>query len=151
MDFTKKMLLILGIMIVSLSLIFAVSTFQPHKSSQNLQNQSQNGQINLQWNTDLNSGLKMAVKSNKLVFIDFYADWCGYCKKLDTETFSDNAVKQKFAQSYVLVRVNVDQNPDLASKYNIYGLPTMVILDSSGNELKRQEGFVTAQQLLNML
>jgi thioredoxin 1 len=151
MDFTKKMLLILGVVIFSVSIIFAVSTFQAHKSSQNLQNQTQNGQINLQWNTDLNSGLKMALKSNKLVFIDFYADWCGYCKKLDTETFSNNAVKQKFAQSYVLVKVNVDQNPDLASKYNIYGLPTVVILDSSGNELKRQEGFVTAQQLLNIL
>ncbi len=151
MDFTKKMLLILGVVVVVVAAIFAVSTFQGHKNSQSLQNQTQNQQINLQWNNDLNSALKLAEKSNKLVFVDFHADWCGYCNQLDSETFTNDAVKQKFAQRYVLVKINVDQNPDLASQYKVYALPTIVIFDSNGNELKRQEGFVTPQKLLNTL
>lgn len=149
--FYRKMLLILGIVVVCVFAMFVISSFQGQNSSQQLQNQTQNQQINLQWNTDLNSALKLAEKSNKLVFVDFYADWCGYCKQLDEDTFSDPNVKQRFAQSYVLVKVNVDQNSDLASKYKVYGLPTLVILDTNGNEIKRQEGFVTPVELLNML
>ena len=80
------------------------------------------------WNNDFNSALINAQKSNKLVFVDFYADWCGYCKELDEKTYPDQGVQQRLAQKYVAVKVNVDQNPDLATKYNIYGLPTLVII-----------------------
>jgi thiol:disulfide interchange protein DsbD len=99
----------------------------------------------------MDAAFKLAEKSNKLVFVDFYADWCGYCKQLDEDTFVNQNVKQKFAQSYVLVKINVDQNPELASKYQVYGLPTLVVMDSNGNVIKRQEGFVSAGELLNIL
>jgi thioredoxin 1 len=149
MDFYKKMLIILAIVVICVLTLLVVSNFQ--KNTQKLQNQTPNSNINLQWNTDMNNALKIAQKSNKMVFADFYADWCGYCKQLDEDTFTNQNVKQKFVQRYVLVKINVDQNPELASKYQIYGLPTMVILDSNGNVIKRQEGFVSAGELLNIL
>ena len=151
MDFLNKMLLILAVVVMCILGIFAITNIQGHKSTQQLENQTQNSQINLQWNTDLNAALKLAEKSNKLVFVDFYADWCGYCKQLDEDTFTDQRVKQKFVQRYILVKVNVDQNPELASKYQVYGLPSLIIMDSNGNEIKRQEGFLTPVELLNIL
>lgn len=144
------MLMILGVVILGVIIIYAVSNIEKGAQTQP-HNQSQNQQITLQWNTNLNTSLTSAQKDNKLVFIDFYTDWCGYCKQLDEETFTDQAVKEKFAQKYVLVKINGDQNPDLVSKYQIYGYPTLVILDSNGNEVKRQEGFVTPSEILSIL
>ncbi len=71
MEFYQKMLLILGIVVVGVLAIFAISSLQDHKSSQLSNNQTQNQQINLQWNTDLTFGLKLAEKSNKLVLLIF--------------------------------------------------------------------------------
>ncbi len=149
MEFYKKMLLLLVIVVSSVLILFAVTNFQ--KNTQKQQDQTSNSEINIQWNTDLNAAFGLAQKSNKLVFADFYADWCGYCKQLDEDTFVNQNVKQKFAQSYVLVKINVDQNPELASKYQVYSLPTLIIMDSNGNVIKRQEGFVSAGELLNIL
>lgn len=141
------MLIVLGIVVLCIIVIYAVSTIEKNTETQQSQNQS----IKLQWNIDLNSGFLLAQKSNKLVFVDFYADWCGYCKELDENTYTDTYVQQRLAQKYVLVKINVDQNPDLASKYKVYGLPTLVILDANGNEIKRQEGYVTPSELLNII
>ena len=141
------MLIVLGIVVLFIIVIYAVSTIEKNTETQQSQNQS----IKLQWNFDLNSGFLLAQKSNKLVFVDFYADWCGYCKELDENTYTDTYVQQRLAQKYVLVKINVDQNPDLASKYKVYGLPTLVILDANGNEIKRQEGYVTPSELLNII
>lgn len=149
MEFYKKMLLLLVIVVSSVLILFAVTSFQ--KNTQKQQDQTSNSEINIQWNTDINAAFGLAQKSNKLVFADFYADWCGYCKQLDEDTFVNQNVKQKFAQSYVLVKINVDQNPELASKYQVYSLPTLIIMDSNGNVIKRQEGFVSAGELLNIL
>ena len=148
MDYLKKILLVVVIVVVVLGIILTISSFQGQNNSKQL---NQNDQINLQWSTDLNSSLKESEKSNKLVFIDFYADWCGYCKELNKVTFTDQKVKEKFAQKYVLVKINGDLYPDLTSKYKVYGYPTLLILDSNGNEIKRQTGFVSATDLLNIL
>jgi thioredoxin 1 len=143
----KKLLLILGIIIAAILVVYAVS------SSQNNNNftSSNQSQVELKWYTDLNSALQEAQKTNKQVFIDFYADWCPYCKELDKKTFPDTRVSAKLAQNYVLVKINTDQNPDLASQYKVYGLPTMVILNSNGQEVNRISGYVTPEQLLNQL
>ncbi len=140
----KKLLLILGIVIAAVLVIYAVS------SSQN-NNDSQSQTVNLKWYTDINPALQEAQKTNKQVFIDFYADWCPYCKELDKNTFPDPKVSAILAQKYVLVKINTDQNPALASQYQVYGLPTMVILNSNGQEIKRITGYVTPEQMLNQL
>jgi thioredoxin 1 len=148
LNFNQKMLLILGIVIMGVLIIFAVNNLE--KTSQT-QNSGQNNPPAIQWNDNLDSAINTAQKSNKLIFVDFYADWCGYCKQLDEKTYPNGQVEEVMAQKYVAVKVNVDQNPDLASKYSVYGLPTLVIMDSNGNEIKKVEGYQTPTELLNIL
>ena len=105
----------------------------------------------LKWGTDLNSALQEARNTDKNVFIDFYADWCPYCKELDEKTFKDTRVQDKLSQNYVAVKINTDDNPELASQYKVYSLPTLVILNSDGQEVKRYNGYVSADDLFAML
>lgn len=118
--------------------------------SQN-QNTSQNESTNLNWHADLNSALNEANQTNKPVFIDFYTTWCTYCKQLDETTLSDSRVQEKLSKNYVVAKIDADKYPDIASNYKIYGYPTLLVLDSNGVEIKRIEGYVDSNTLLNQL
>lgn len=75
--------------------------------------------------------------------IDFYADWCGPCKMLAPvlETVSD-----KFAGKVDIYKVNVDQEEELASLFNVRSIPTLVFIPMNG-ELKIAQGAVGQSQL----
>ncbi len=106
---------------------------------------------NLNWHTDLNSAISEAKNTNKPVFVDFYADWCSYCRKLDVNTFSDPRVQDKLKSSYILAKIDVDKNSQIATQYKVYGLPTMMILNPDGSEIKRNEGYLGPDELLSKL
>jgi thioredoxin 1 len=140
----NKLFAILGIMLM----VVAISGCTSLPGSQN---NSSTGSSGISWNKDLNTAFGQAQTSNKMVFADFYADWCHYCNQMDSETYTDVNVQQKIAQSYIAVKINTDDHPDLSSQYGIYGLPTIIIFDSNGNEIKRMEGYQSPSQLLGQL
>ena len=93
------------------------------------------------------AALTSARTSGKPVVIDFYADWCLPCKELDQKTFSDASVAHELDR---FVRVKADltaaddaRTKELTKQYAIVGVPTIVILDAAGNEMKdaRLTGF----------
>jgi thiol:disulfide interchange protein DsbD len=145
----NKVVLSLGIVLIVLIGIVIAMSQVAFKSTGNDSSQD-NSQV-LQWNTNLDSALQEAKNTNKSVFVDFHADWCAYCQKMDEGTYTDSQVKEKLTQDYVLVKVNVDENQNLSSKYQAYSLPTMVILDSDGNEIKRIIGYQSSDQLLSQI
>ena len=73
--------------------------------------------------------------------LKFYATWCGPCKSLSAVIES---IKDEIP--YVIEEIDSDENMDMARKYNIRSLPTMVIVDGD-TEVKRQMGMMNAQQL----
>lgn len=133
----------LGIILVATLVVLIV--FGPSNWANNQSN------VDINWHTDLNSALQDAKNTNKSIFIDFYGEGCSYCKELSENTLSDSSVEKKLNQDYVAVKINTGQNPDLSSQYKIYELPTLVILNSNGQEIKRQEGYLSADQLLNWI
>jgi thiol:disulfide interchange protein DsbD len=140
----NKSFTILGIMLMVV--VISGCTFLP-----GTQTNSSTSSSGINWNTDLNTAFGQAQASNKMVFADFYADWCHYCKQMDSETYTDINVQQRIAQSYIAVKIDTDDHPDLSSQYGIYGLPTIIIFDSNGQEIKRIEGYQSASQLLSQL
>lgn len=140
----NKLLAILGIMLM-------VVVISGCTSLPGTQANSSTGSSGINWNTDLNTALGQAQASNKMVFADFYADWCHYCTQMDSETYTDANVQQRIAQSYIAVKIDTDDHPDLSSQYNIYGLPTIIIFNSNGQEIKRIEGYQSPSQLLSQL
>ncbi len=75
--------------------------------------------------------------------LKFYADWCAPCKMISTII---DGVKDKLPVP--VEEINIDENNDIAKKYGIRGVPTLVMVDESGAEVKRQVGMVTEKGLL---
>jgi thioredoxin 1 len=66
---------------------------------------------------------KEVIEEKGLVFVDFYADWCGPCKM--TAPIIDDLAKEM--TNIKFVKVNVDENPELASTYQVFSIPTFMI------------------------
>lgn len=99
----------------------------------------------------LSEALQKAKTSDKQVFAVFESDTCTYCHQLRQNTLNDAQVMEKLNESYVVVIINVNDNPEIAGKYNVYATPTMLILDNEGNELKSIEGYYGPEDLIKMI
>jgi len=106
------------------------------------------GQIN--WIYDLDAALREAAARNTVVMADFYTDWCGWCKKLDQDTYKDPAVAH-VARSFVSVKINGDKDAPLARKYNVTGYPTIIFINADGTEDKRIVGYVKPVPLITTM
>jgi len=96
-----------------------------------------------------------SLSGNKKIIIDFYADWCIPCKELDANTFSDEKVIAASA-SFVALKADMTKSlsPEVESfrnKYNIVGVPTVLIINSKGEEVQRLTGFINAAEFLKLL
>ena len=95
-----------------------------------------------------------SLDNNERMVVDFYADWCIPCKELDALTFSDNRVLKQF-ERFTIYKVDMTKNNEinesLRKRFNVIGMPTVLIIDSKGNEIKRLTGFVNADEFLSMV
>jgi thiol-disulfide isomerase/thioredoxin len=93
----------------------------------------------ISWHTNWNQGFAQAKAQHKPVMVDFYAEWCGPCKWLEKEVYTQGAVIQE-ASHFVTIKIDVDRNPDLNQKYQVSSLPSIVFFDASGKVLADYRG-----------
>jgi thioredoxin-related protein len=99
---------------------------------------------------DLKKALDNAKSEKKYIMVDVYADWCGWCKKMDASTFKDAEVSGFVNANMVALKLNSEKGDGVAfaQKFNVSGLPTIVYLDSKGNLVRTAPGYKTASQLM---
>ncbi len=102
----------------------------------------------IQWQSTFESALELARKQEKPLMVDFETDWCGFCKKLDRETYGNEKVIRFVRQFFVSVKVDGDKRTDLRQKFAIEGYPTIVFLSPHATEIKRIVGFRPAPDFL---
>lgn len=84
------------------------------------------------------------IDSNQAVLVDFHADWCGPCKMLAPIL---KQVKEELKETIKIVKIDVDKNPVLASKYQVRGVPTMILF-KNGKQLWRQSGVLQKNDII---
>ena len=82
------------------------------------------------------------LKSDKKVLIDFYADWCGPCKM--QSPIIDQIAEEN--SNIKVGKINVDDNPELAEKYGIMSIPTLIIIENG--EVKNQFVGITSKDII---
>ena len=99
------------------------------------------------WLTSYEAALQTARNERCAVMIDFYTDWCGWCKKLDADTYVDKQVISA-SSDFVSLKLDADQERAVAARYNITGFPTILFIDAAGNEVHRVVGYRPPQAFL---
>lgn len=96
--------------------------------------------------------LELATKENKLVFLDIYASWCGPCKRLKSNTFSDIHVGNLYNDSFINVAIDGEkgEGPLLARKYGVRAYPSLIFVDQNGKLITATKGYHNAQQFLQL-
>lgn len=136
-------ILVLGLfyLILSLTMFYKIK-LPPLSTSENK---------GIEWLSSLDEGMEVARRDGKFLILDFYAKWCTVCKELDEKTFSDKRVMESLS-NYVLVRIDLSRGErEEIKKFNVMGIPTVIFLDSTGNELSRFSGFKNPDDFLKEL
>ena len=95
----------------------------------------------------MKSSFSEILESHPTILIDFFATWCGPCKTLGPIL---EQVKDELAEEVKIIKIDVDKNQALATKYQVRGVPTM-ILYKEGKQVWRQSGVVQKSDLINTI
>jgi thiol:disulfide interchange protein len=118
------------------------------------------GQVN--WKS-IDEAQKLSSADGKSIFIDFTADWCGWCKVMDKNTFSDPSVAVYMNDHFYSVRLDYDSKEEfeffgekytarqLGDKYKVPGLPTILLVSSGNAKSKKLVGYKKAEPFLEKL
>lgn len=99
-----------------------------------------NGQV-----TKFEDALMQAKEQNKKVIVDIYTDWCGWCFKMDRDSYNDKGISKIIEDNFILVRLDAEgseninylnknyTSSELAARFEASGYPTTVFLSSEGN------------------
>jgi thioredoxin-like negative regulator of GroEL len=93
----------------------------------------------IHWRNDFAAASAEAKQANKPLFLYFTASWCEPCQRLKTTAWASEDV-EKALSSYVPVKIDIDEHPDLAKKYPSQSIPHFVIAQPDGTLLRQQMG-----------
>ncbi len=96
------------------------------------------------------SALAEARDAARPVFIDFYAEWCAPCKIIEGKIIPDSRV-QAALDGFIFVRVDMDIDLKAGRRFNVVGMPTLLVLSGAGEELFRHVGLIEPGDLAERL
>ncbi len=105
----------------------------------------------VKFSINLTSALEAAKAQGKPVFVYARSEYCGWCKKFEEETFTNQSVIKALNENIILVSIDVDQQINETRNFRIYGTPTEIFLDSNGTEIKRIPGYTDNRTFLDTI
>jgi len=108
-------------------------------------------------------GLEEAGEAEKLVLVDFYTDWCGWCKRMDRTTYRDSLVLDYLSRRYVPVKIDAESKSttqyngeaftyrDIAGGFGVRSYPTTIFLESDGTPITTVPGYWKPEDFIIIL
>ena len=116
----------------------------------------------LQW-FSFEKGMAEAKKTNKKLLVDVYTDWCGWCKRMDAETYANSVVSGYLGEKYVVVKLNAESSDkqsykgrqyteqQLAGEFGVTGYPTTLFFTADGKPITGLPGYADADNFKTIL
>ena len=114
-------------------------------------------QKEIRWGNNLDSALTIASNNNKIIMIDFTAEWCPPCQKMEKETFPNLDIIKK-SNDFIPIRIDIDKQQNIAQEYNGnarkyggIGIPNILFLDKDKNIIRHIVGFHDVVRLMGIM
>lgn len=119
-------------------------------------------QTPIQWKS-YDEGMALAKSQNKPVYIQFFATWCGYCKKMDQEVFTSARLQNQLMNDFVAIRVTESSDnkvqyegkeiteKELTLAYQVNGFPTNLFIGKDGEPIGKLAGFIPLENMQSLL
>ncbi|HEY9786646.1 MAG TPA: thioredoxin family protein [Candidatus Obscuribacterales bacterium] len=100
----------------------------------------------IKWHKNLDATKQLAKQEGKLLLVEVYADWCGWCTKMDKVTYANSDVIAHLNERFVCVRMDVEtrQGQQFAQQFDIQGLPCAVVIDPVTGRSQKIPGYLPA-------
>lgn len=146
---TAALLLSLAL-VVSLPGAVSAGTSPTHRAARKLKaKRSAPAPTHVAWQTDIAVAFEQARKKRKVVMIDFYTDWCGFCKVMDRDVYTDAHICA-LAKKFVPIKANPEKDriaSAMAHQAGVQGFPTLIFATTQGKILKAHAGYEDAFSL----
>jgi len=102
--------------------------------------------------SDFATILAKAKSEKKIVFLDAYAAWCGPCKLMERNVFTDKNVADYYNKNFINAHFDMEkgEGPNLASKYGIRSYPTLLFLNGEGEIVGKELGYIKTEEFLEL-
>ena len=116
----------------------------------------------LQWK-NFNDGIAQAKKTNKKILLDVYTDWCGWCKKMDEEVYTNKDIASYLADRYIVVKLDAESESklnyddktmsemQLAQGFGVTGYPTTIFMKANGDAITLVAGYIPAETFIEVI
>ena len=104
----------------------------------------------IQWYSH-DEGIANGYSEGKRIYINFYADWCVYCKVMEKETFQNPAVISYLNKHFIPIMVDTVKEKKIAIKYGVKALPDNLFLFKNGDPIGRRKGYIAPTMFMKIL
>jgi len=144
----KNRIIFSALLVLATTMIFAFITL-PKDPAKPVANESADKGIQFV-EANWAKAIEQAKKQKKMIFIDAYTSWCGPCRMLKQNTFTDKAAGDFFNKHFINIALDMERGDGLAfaEKYQIRAYPTLLIMDPEQKSVSVSEGYINPAQLI---
>lgn len=105
----------------------------------------------IEWEKDPAVAAEQARKSGKPIIVYITADYCGYCRKMERESWSDKDVTKTVSENFVALKLDAEKHEKLVARLDVRAYPTTLVFGGDGKHITTAEGFLSRADLLKLL